>query len=237
MEDSELENPHKYFKAEKQEISTIDAHLTISSLPDELLLHLFSFLGIKELGRCGKVCHHWKILSEDDFLWIEFCRDKWKDKQNQSLPAKYENEEVESPSNPKSSKSKESFALLPQLKSSKEEIKQDKKKEEEEEKKNKKQNKKVLEIQREKNYWLLNRAWKKIYLVAFLAPVVAPDFGFLVVFGVAVALDLSVVGFADFVTFGFSGFFLSVFGVALGFSDFGTSVICIFFLGQLYYPF
>lgn len=41
-------------------------------LPDELIVHAFSYLSAKELGLSASVCKRWKRISEDEQLWKPF---------------------------------------------------------------------------------------------------------------------------------------------------------------------
>eukprot|EP01118_Nematostelium_gracile_P002162 TRINITY_DN12392_c0_g1_i1.p1 TRINITY_DN12392_c0_g1~~TRINITY_DN12392_c0_g1_i1.p1 ORF type:complete len:361 (-),score=50.07 TRINITY_DN12392_c0_g1_i1:19-1101(-) len=39
------------------------------SLPQEIKLHIFSFLIAESVGRCGRVCREWRRLTEEELLW------------------------------------------------------------------------------------------------------------------------------------------------------------------------
>lgn len=43
--------------------------LTISSLPDELLVQIFQFLELDDVLACERVCRRWKALAADDAIW------------------------------------------------------------------------------------------------------------------------------------------------------------------------
>jgi hypothetical protein len=43
-----------------------------SILPEDCLLHIFSYLTISELGRASRVSKSWKYISESDILWRKF---------------------------------------------------------------------------------------------------------------------------------------------------------------------
>lgn len=40
-------------------------------LPAPALFTTFQYLGYKDLVNAGKVCHHWYMVSKDEFLWKE----------------------------------------------------------------------------------------------------------------------------------------------------------------------
>ncbi|KIC75386.1 hypothetical protein DB41_HN00180 [Neochlamydia sp. TUME1] len=42
---------------------------SIEQLPDELLLHIFSFLQASDLLEVELTCHQWKNLAEEEILW------------------------------------------------------------------------------------------------------------------------------------------------------------------------
>ena len=65
-------------KSKRQRISTEDIKLTndlgsskIESLPDELLLNIFSYFNIKELFKCGHVNKKFRQISYDESFWIQ----------------------------------------------------------------------------------------------------------------------------------------------------------------------
>jgi hypothetical protein len=62
-------------------ISPNDSTVTsIKQLPDELLLHIFSFLQALDLLEVELTCHRWKNLANDETLWKELGRkhfEKW----------------------------------------------------------------------------------------------------------------------------------------------------------------
>ena len=45
------------------------AHATISSLPHELLLRIFSGLHYRDLVSARRTCARWREVGEDDLLW------------------------------------------------------------------------------------------------------------------------------------------------------------------------
>ena len=45
------------------------AHATISSLPHELLLRIFSGLHYRDLVSARRTCSRWREVGEDDLLW------------------------------------------------------------------------------------------------------------------------------------------------------------------------
>ena len=47
----------------------------ISLLPKELALYTLSFLEPKDLLRAAQTCRYWRILTEDNLLWREKCRE------------------------------------------------------------------------------------------------------------------------------------------------------------------
>ena len=72
-------------KSKRQCISTEDIKLTnnlgsskIESLPDELLLNIFSYFNIKELFKCGHVSKKFRQISFDESFWIQvnLCNQK-----------------------------------------------------------------------------------------------------------------------------------------------------------------
>uniref|UniRef100_A0A8C5LPW1 F-box/WD repeat-containing protein 8 n=1 Tax=Leptobrachium leishanense TaxID=445787 RepID=A0A8C5LPW1_9ANUR len=44
------------------------------SLPYEIALHIFQYLGRTELGRCAQVSKMWRVLAEDEVLWHRLCQ-------------------------------------------------------------------------------------------------------------------------------------------------------------------
>jgi hypothetical protein len=56
-------------------ISPNDSTVTsIKQLPDELLVHIFSFLQAFDLLEVELTCHQWKNLANDETLWKDLCR-------------------------------------------------------------------------------------------------------------------------------------------------------------------
>ncbi|MBS4165449.1 Uncharacterized protein NEOC65_000509 [Neochlamydia sp. AcF65] len=56
-------------------ISPNDSTITsIKQLPNELLLHIFSFLQAFDLLEVELTCHQWKNLAHDETLWKDLCR-------------------------------------------------------------------------------------------------------------------------------------------------------------------
>jgi hypothetical protein len=56
----------------KNAVSSSPTQLAVSSieqLPDELLLHIFSFLQASDLLKVELTCHQWKNLAEEETLW------------------------------------------------------------------------------------------------------------------------------------------------------------------------
>ena len=41
----------------------------LEQLPDKILLHIFSFLPLKQLGNLALVCRKWRLLAYDSRLW------------------------------------------------------------------------------------------------------------------------------------------------------------------------
>ena len=41
-------------------------------LPQEMILHIFSFLSPDDLARASGVCRDWRVLAKDDLLWKRF---------------------------------------------------------------------------------------------------------------------------------------------------------------------
>src|SRR5437868_2172551 len=54
---------------EKEEARTINDYV-----PEEILLHLFSFLSIADLCRSSRVCHEWHRIAQDPALWLPFMK-------------------------------------------------------------------------------------------------------------------------------------------------------------------
>ena len=44
-------------------------HEPFNKIPDELLLHIFSFLNPSQLANCQLACKKWKVISDDELLW------------------------------------------------------------------------------------------------------------------------------------------------------------------------
>src|SRR5690606_35967807 len=45
----------------------------LTRLPDEVLLFIFSFLGVVELCQVSRTCKHWSAISTDSELWESLC--------------------------------------------------------------------------------------------------------------------------------------------------------------------
>lgn len=54
-----------FYYSQAMEISLRPMHF----LPEEILLHVFSFLPVASLATCETVCRHWRRLAMDDSLW------------------------------------------------------------------------------------------------------------------------------------------------------------------------
>ncbi|BBI16245.1 F-box protein [Neochlamydia sp. S13] len=54
--------------------STESTVISIKQLPDELLVHIFSFLQAFDLLEVELTCHQWKNLANDETLWKNLCR-------------------------------------------------------------------------------------------------------------------------------------------------------------------
>ncbi|KAL6079031.1 POC1 centriolar A [Balamuthia mandrillaris] len=54
-----------------------DSDLFSELLPDELQVHVLSFLSPSSLARCSAVCRKWNELTEEDLLWKEVYREKF----------------------------------------------------------------------------------------------------------------------------------------------------------------
>lgn len=48
----------------------------ISLLPKELALYVLSFLGPKDLLQAAQTCRYWRVLTEDNLLWREKCKEE-----------------------------------------------------------------------------------------------------------------------------------------------------------------
>ena len=44
-------------------------------LPDEVVIDIFGHLQPADLGRTGLVCHHFRNISDDSFLWRSLCKE------------------------------------------------------------------------------------------------------------------------------------------------------------------
>ena len=47
-------------------------------LPDSLLLEIFSYLGVHDLGSAAQVCSKWHSVSVDEYLWHSLAKVTWK---------------------------------------------------------------------------------------------------------------------------------------------------------------
>ncbi|XP_052396123.1 F-box/LRR-repeat protein 5 [Carassius gibelio] len=73
---SHAEELHKAFKYSDHEKSE-DEHVSVSVLPQELLLRVFRFLGPEDLCRCGQVCSVWDQVSKTGSLWRHLYPVRW----------------------------------------------------------------------------------------------------------------------------------------------------------------
>ena len=47
-------------------------------IPDSLLLEIFTYLDIRDLGHVAQVCRLWQRVSQDELLWQAVARTRWK---------------------------------------------------------------------------------------------------------------------------------------------------------------
>ena len=43
----------------------------MEQLPNEILVNIFTFLNIQDLGRCAQVCKRWHLVSQDEKAWLK----------------------------------------------------------------------------------------------------------------------------------------------------------------------
>eukprot|EP00898_Chlorokybus_atmophyticus_P004125 jgi/Chlat1/4713/Chrsp30S04762 len=55
------------------------------TLYPDLMLHVLSFLDVRDLCTAALVCHRWRELSHEDVLWKPLCSCAWVGKHNHSL--------------------------------------------------------------------------------------------------------------------------------------------------------
>ncbi len=46
-------------------------------LPEEIVVYLFSFLGVRDLCQAAAVCQHWNRIAQDSTLWLPFMHLHW----------------------------------------------------------------------------------------------------------------------------------------------------------------
>jgi len=51
--------------------------MNYESLPQEMWLHIFSFLGARELGKIQQVCHMFRLIGDDEDLWKGLCAQEY----------------------------------------------------------------------------------------------------------------------------------------------------------------
>ncbi|XP_059396329.1 F-box/LRR-repeat protein 5-like [Carassius carassius] len=73
---SHAQELHKAFKYSDHEKSE-DERVSVSVLPQELLLRVFRFLGPEDLCRCGQVCSVWDQVSKTGSLWRHLYPVRW----------------------------------------------------------------------------------------------------------------------------------------------------------------
>jgi hypothetical protein len=52
----------------------------LTLIPDELFVHVLSFLDVCDLCNCSQVSKQWYLLADDSMLWKAHCRRLWADK-------------------------------------------------------------------------------------------------------------------------------------------------------------
>uniref|UniRef100_A0A9J7XXE4 F-box/LRR-repeat protein 5 n=1 Tax=Cyprinus carpio carpio TaxID=630221 RepID=A0A9J7XXE4_CYPCA len=73
----ELHKAFKYSDHEKTEDERGSERVSVSVLPQELLLRVFRFLGPEDLCRCGQVCSVWDQVSKTGSLWRHLYPVRW----------------------------------------------------------------------------------------------------------------------------------------------------------------
>ena len=53
--------------AKRQKLSFVE----LDDLPDEIILNIFTFLGIREILTCGQVSQRIRAISNDESLWLQ----------------------------------------------------------------------------------------------------------------------------------------------------------------------
>ncbi|KIC72674.1 hypothetical protein DB42_CV00310 [Neochlamydia sp. EPS4] len=53
---------------------------SIKTIPEEVIVHIFSFLSPKELVNAQQVCKHWKRIGNEETLWKRHHQQQFKDK-------------------------------------------------------------------------------------------------------------------------------------------------------------
>ncbi|KIC76876.1 hypothetical protein DB41_EB00010 [Neochlamydia sp. TUME1] len=56
-----------------------EAPPSIKTIPEELIVHIFSFLSPKELVNAQQVCKHWKKIGDEETLWKRHYQQHFKD--------------------------------------------------------------------------------------------------------------------------------------------------------------
>jgi hypothetical protein len=56
-----------------------EAPPSIKTIPEELIVHIFSFLSPKELVNAQQVCKHWKKIGDEETLWKRHHQQHFKD--------------------------------------------------------------------------------------------------------------------------------------------------------------
>lgn len=50
------------------------SNITIQEIPNEILLHIFSYLNVESLNQSALVCKRWKVLiCQSEVLWKDLC--------------------------------------------------------------------------------------------------------------------------------------------------------------------
>ena len=72
------EDDFDFKKSQKRHLANLD------ELPEEILLKIFTYLNVKDICRCAKVCKRFGKLSHDESIWrkINLC---W----NKKIPSKF----------------------------------------------------------------------------------------------------------------------------------------------------
>lgn len=57
--------------------AVVNIEKTTESLPNELLLNIFSRLSVQDICRCAQVCRLWNHLTKQKLLWTDVLPTQW----------------------------------------------------------------------------------------------------------------------------------------------------------------